>query len=87
MRSYAQIAERTPGNLGGRFSHGRRTETFHTDTHVGQPATNVGNDDPQPTEATTLLAQHGGQPTGSQDSGARYRDRRQRRPLPKPLPL
>eukprot|EP00959_Pyramimonas_sp_CCMP1952_P051260 1071248-Pyramimonas_sp.AAC.1 len=37
----------------------------------GQPAANVSNDDPQPPEAATLSAQHGGHPTGSPDSSAR----------------
>eukprot|EP00959_Pyramimonas_sp_CCMP1952_P182467 3815616-Pyramimonas_sp.AAC.1 len=72
MRSYAHIAERTPGNIGGTFSHGHRAETFHTDNHAVQPAANVWNDDPQPTETTALFAQNGGPPTGSQDPWARY---------------
>ena len=70
MRSYAHIAERTPGNIGDIFSHGHRTSTFQTNTAgAGQPASNVWDDD-QPTEATTLLAQQGGQ---AQDSWANYR--------------
>eukprot|EP00959_Pyramimonas_sp_CCMP1952_P094053 1967516-Pyramimonas_sp.AAC.1 len=58
MRSYAHIAERPPGNIGGIFSHGHRTETFHVEANAGQPAKNVRNDDPQATETTTLLAQN-----------------------------
>eukprot|EP00959_Pyramimonas_sp_CCMP1952_P034255 717837-Pyramimonas_sp.AAC.1 len=54
VRSCAHIAERTPANIGGIFSHGHRADAFHADTHAGQPANNVWNDDPQPTEATTL---------------------------------
>eukprot|EP00959_Pyramimonas_sp_CCMP1952_P422705 8854928-Pyramimonas_sp.AAC.1 len=72
MRSYAHIAERTPGDIGGIFSHGLRTEAFHTETNAEQPGTNVWKDDSQRTEATTLEAQQGSQPTGSQDSWARY---------------
>eukprot|EP00959_Pyramimonas_sp_CCMP1952_P311911 6527935-Pyramimonas_sp.AAC.1 len=60
MRSYAHIVERTPGNIGGIFSHGHRTETFHVEANAGQPANNARNDDPQSTETTTLLAQNGG---------------------------
>eukprot|EP00959_Pyramimonas_sp_CCMP1952_P342533 7176223-Pyramimonas_sp.AAC.1 len=60
MRSYAHIAERIPGNIGGIFSHGHRTETFHAEANAGQPANNVWNDGPQPTETITLLAQNGG---------------------------
>eukprot|EP00959_Pyramimonas_sp_CCMP1952_P377446 7905899-Pyramimonas_sp.AAC.1 len=66
------IAERTLGNTGGILSRGHRAETFHTNTYAGQPANNVWNDDPQPSETTTLLSQQGGQPTGPQDSWARY---------------
>eukprot|EP00959_Pyramimonas_sp_CCMP1952_P318519 6664851-Pyramimonas_sp.AAC.1 len=51
-RSYAHIAERTPCNISGVFSHGHRAETFHADRNAGQPANNVWNDDPQPNEAT-----------------------------------
>eukprot|EP00959_Pyramimonas_sp_CCMP1952_P005652 118688-Pyramimonas_sp.AAC.1 len=47
-------------------------KNFRTETNAGQPATIVWDDDPQPTEATTSVAQHGGPPTGSQDSRARY---------------
>eukprot|EP00959_Pyramimonas_sp_CCMP1952_P293556 6139492-Pyramimonas_sp.AAC.2 len=66
MRSYAHIAERTPGNIGGIFSHGHRTETFHTEADAGQPANNVWIDGVPPTETTTLLAQNGGTASGSQ---------------------
>eukprot|EP00959_Pyramimonas_sp_CCMP1952_P004477 93765-Pyramimonas_sp.AAC.1 len=72
MRSYAHIAERSPGNI-GIFSHGHRTETFHVEARAGQPVYNVWNDDPQPTETTTLLAQNGDSASGSQDSWARFR--------------
>eukprot|EP00959_Pyramimonas_sp_CCMP1952_P201067 4205147-Pyramimonas_sp.AAC.1 len=65
MRSYAHIAERTPGNFGGMFSHGHRTKTFHTEANAGQPANNVWNDDMSPIETTTLLAQNGGTASGS----------------------
>eukprot|EP00959_Pyramimonas_sp_CCMP1952_P392464 8224091-Pyramimonas_sp.AAC.1 len=58
MRSYAHIAEKTPGNIGGIFSRGHRAETFHVEANAGQPANNLWNDDPQPTETTTLLAQN-----------------------------
>eukprot|EP00959_Pyramimonas_sp_CCMP1952_P221296 4625956-Pyramimonas_sp.AAC.1 len=58
VRSYAHIAERAPGNIGGVFSHGHQTQTFHAGANAGQPANNVWNDDPQPTETTTLLAQN-----------------------------
>eukprot|EP00959_Pyramimonas_sp_CCMP1952_P156568 3274379-Pyramimonas_sp.AAC.1 len=71
MRSYAHIAERTPGNLGGIFSRGHRTETFHAEANAGQPANNVWNDDAPPTETTTLLAQNGGTAPGSQGPRAR----------------
>eukprot|EP00959_Pyramimonas_sp_CCMP1952_P137421 2875977-Pyramimonas_sp.AAC.1 len=60
MRSYAHIAERTPGNIGGILSHGHRTETFHTEANAGQLANDVWNDDMPPTETTALLAQNGG---------------------------
>eukprot|EP00959_Pyramimonas_sp_CCMP1952_P086289 1804927-Pyramimonas_sp.AAC.1 len=39
-RSSAHIAERTPGNIGGIFSHGHRTATFHVEANAGQPANN-----------------------------------------------
>eukprot|EP00959_Pyramimonas_sp_CCMP1952_P448238 9385922-Pyramimonas_sp.AAC.1 len=58
MRSYAHIAERTPGNIGGICSHGHRAETFRVEANAGQPVNNVWNDDPQSTETTTLLAQN-----------------------------
>eukprot|EP00959_Pyramimonas_sp_CCMP1952_P378659 7931914-Pyramimonas_sp.AAC.1 len=70
MRSYARIAERTHGNIGGLFSHGHRTETFHAEANPGQPAINVWNDYPQPHETTTLLAQNCGSASGSQNSRA-----------------
>eukprot|EP00959_Pyramimonas_sp_CCMP1952_P077654 1623274-Pyramimonas_sp.AAC.1 len=73
MRSHAHIAERNTGNIGGIFSHGHRTETFHVEANAGQPANNVWNDDPQPTETATSLAQNGGPASGSQDSWARFR--------------
>eukprot|EP00959_Pyramimonas_sp_CCMP1952_P356697 7469599-Pyramimonas_sp.AAC.1 len=73
MRSYAHIAERTPGNTGGIFSHCHRTETFHTEANTGQPANSVGNNDMPPTETTTLLVQNGGTASGSQDPRARSR--------------
>eukprot|EP00959_Pyramimonas_sp_CCMP1952_P433837 9084827-Pyramimonas_sp.AAC.1 len=73
MRSYADIAERSPGNIGGIFSRGHRTETFHVEVNAGQPANNVWNDDTQPIETTRLLAQNGGTASGSQDSCARLR--------------
>eukprot|EP00959_Pyramimonas_sp_CCMP1952_P027287 573537-Pyramimonas_sp.AAC.1 len=57
-RSCAHIAERDPGNIGGTFSLGHRTKTFHAEANAGQPANNVWNDDPHPTETTTLLAQN-----------------------------
>eukprot|EP00959_Pyramimonas_sp_CCMP1952_P270055 5645623-Pyramimonas_sp.AAC.1 len=63
MRSYAHIAERTLGNIGGIFSHGHRAETCHAEATAGQPASNVWNGDPQPTDTTTLLAQNGGPAT------------------------
>eukprot|EP00959_Pyramimonas_sp_CCMP1952_P398481 8349704-Pyramimonas_sp.AAC.1 len=66
-------ATRVPGNIGAIFSHGHRTETFHAEANAGQPANNVGNDDPQPSETTTLLTHNGGSASGSQDSGARFR--------------
>eukprot|EP00959_Pyramimonas_sp_CCMP1952_P262740 5494016-Pyramimonas_sp.AAC.1 len=66
MRSYAHIAERTPGSIGGILSHGHRTRTFHAQANAGQPANSVWNDDAQPTETTTLLAQNGGTASGSQ---------------------
>eukprot|EP00959_Pyramimonas_sp_CCMP1952_P316029 6614391-Pyramimonas_sp.AAC.1 len=59
--------------MDGIFSHGHRTETFHVEANAGQPANNVWNGDPQPTETTTLLAQKGGSASGSQDSRARFR--------------
>eukprot|EP00959_Pyramimonas_sp_CCMP1952_P085262 1782739-Pyramimonas_sp.AAC.1 len=68
MRSYAHIAERSPGNIGDIFSHGHRVQTFHAEASAGQLATNVRNDDPQPTETTTLFAQNGGLATGPRDS-------------------
>eukprot|EP00959_Pyramimonas_sp_CCMP1952_P119808 2505086-Pyramimonas_sp.AAC.1 len=71
--SYDHIAERTPGKIGGIFSHGHRTETSHAVDNAGQPANNVWNDDPQPTETTTLFAQNGGTASGSQGSWARPR--------------
>eukprot|EP00959_Pyramimonas_sp_CCMP1952_P401959 8422863-Pyramimonas_sp.AAC.1 len=86
MRSYAHIAEKTPDNIGGTFSHGHRTETFHVETDEKQPANYVWNDDPQPTETTTLLAQNGGSASGTQDSWARFRGRPTRHPLHKPQP-
>ena len=65
MRSYAHIAERTPGNIGDIFTHGHRTATFQTNTSTaGQPASSVWNDD-QPTETTSLLTVPGGQALGS----------------------
>eukprot|EP00959_Pyramimonas_sp_CCMP1952_P195122 4080200-Pyramimonas_sp.AAC.1 len=60
MRSSAHIAEMTPGDIGGIFSRGHRTETFHAEANAGQHANNVWNNDPQRTETTTLLAQNGG---------------------------
>eukprot|EP00959_Pyramimonas_sp_CCMP1952_P186653 3902853-Pyramimonas_sp.AAC.1 len=66
MRSYAHIAERTLGYIGGIFSHGHRTETFHAVANAGRPANNVWNDDAPPTETATLLAQNGGTASGSQ---------------------
>eukprot|EP00959_Pyramimonas_sp_CCMP1952_P286875 5999020-Pyramimonas_sp.AAC.1 len=71
MRSYAHIAERTPGNIGCIFSHGHRTETFHAEANAGQPANNVRKDDPQPTETFALLAQNGRTASGSQAPWAR----------------
>eukprot|EP00959_Pyramimonas_sp_CCMP1952_P202917 4243859-Pyramimonas_sp.AAC.1 len=86
-RAYAHIAERTPGNIGGAFSCGRRADVLRRDTHAGQPASAVWDGDQQPREATTLLSQPGGQPMRSQDfSGLDARGHRQRRPLTKPLP-
>eukprot|EP00959_Pyramimonas_sp_CCMP1952_P000594 11252-Pyramimonas_sp.AAC.1 len=73
MRSDAHMSERTPGKIGGAVSHGHRTATFHVEANAGGPANNVWNDDPQPTETTTLLAQNGGTASGSQDSWARLR--------------
>eukprot|EP00959_Pyramimonas_sp_CCMP1952_P281781 5889670-Pyramimonas_sp.AAC.1 len=73
MRSYAHIAERTLGKTGGIFSHGHRTETFHTEANAGQLANNVWNDAMPPSETTTLLAQNGGTASGSQDPWARSR--------------
>eukprot|EP00959_Pyramimonas_sp_CCMP1952_P136960 2865813-Pyramimonas_sp.AAC.1 len=73
MKSYAHIAERDPGNSGGIFIHGRRSETFHVEANAGQPANNVWSDEPQSTETTTLLAQNGRAASGSQGSRARLR--------------
>ena len=70
MRSYAHIAERTPGNIGDIFTHGHRTATFQTNTGTaGQPASSVWNDD-QTNETTAFLAIPGGQ---AQSSWADYR--------------
>eukprot|EP00959_Pyramimonas_sp_CCMP1952_P300680 6289364-Pyramimonas_sp.AAC.1 len=63
MRSYAHIAERTLGKIGGIFSRGHRAETVHAEAKAGQPATNVWNNDPQPTETTAQFALHGGPAT------------------------
>eukprot|EP00959_Pyramimonas_sp_CCMP1952_P148973 3116750-Pyramimonas_sp.AAC.1 len=60
MRSYAHIAERTPGDIGGIFSHGHRAETFHVEANARQIANDVWNGDPQPTETTAQLSQNGG---------------------------
>eukprot|EP00959_Pyramimonas_sp_CCMP1952_P428037 8964598-Pyramimonas_sp.AAC.1 len=73
MRSSAHTAERSPGNIGGILSHGRRTDTLHVDANAWQPASNVRKDDPQPTETTTLRVHNGGTASGSQDSWARLR--------------
>eukprot|EP00959_Pyramimonas_sp_CCMP1952_P112007 2342553-Pyramimonas_sp.AAC.1 len=73
MRSYAHIAERTPGNIGGTFSHGHRTETFHAEANAGQPSNDVWDDAMPPSETTTLLAQNGGTVSGSQDPWPRSR--------------
>eukprot|EP00959_Pyramimonas_sp_CCMP1952_P229368 4795849-Pyramimonas_sp.AAC.1 len=73
MRSYAHIAERIPGNIGGTFSHGHRTEAFHADANAGRPANNVWSDDMPPSETTTFLAQNGGTASGSQDPWASSR--------------
>eukprot|EP00959_Pyramimonas_sp_CCMP1952_P173473 3625292-Pyramimonas_sp.AAC.1 len=89
VRSYAHIAERTPGNIDGILSHRHRTERFHVEGNAGQPANNVRNDDPQPTGTITLLAQNGGPVSRSQDSWARFRGPRgrpTRPPLRKPQP-
>eukprot|EP00959_Pyramimonas_sp_CCMP1952_P238924 4992947-Pyramimonas_sp.AAC.1 len=40
VRSYAHIAEITPGSIGGIFSRGHRAETFHVEANAGQPANN-----------------------------------------------
>eukprot|EP00959_Pyramimonas_sp_CCMP1952_P241197 5040752-Pyramimonas_sp.AAC.1 len=53
----AHIAERTHGNIGGIFNNGHRADVFHNDTHAGQPASAIWNDDPQPDEAATLRSQ------------------------------
>eukprot|EP00959_Pyramimonas_sp_CCMP1952_P352339 7382141-Pyramimonas_sp.AAC.1 len=71
MRSYAHIAERTPGNSCGIFSHGIRSETFYVEAKALQPANNVWNDDPQSPETTTVLVQNRGTASGSQDSWAK----------------
>eukprot|EP00959_Pyramimonas_sp_CCMP1952_P294789 6165672-Pyramimonas_sp.AAC.1 len=55
MRSYAHVDERTPGNIGCILSHGHRTETVHAEANAGQPANNVWNDDPQPTQTTYVV--------------------------------
>eukprot|EP00959_Pyramimonas_sp_CCMP1952_P062350 1303665-Pyramimonas_sp.AAC.1 len=73
MRSYAHIAERTPGNIGCISSRCHRTETFRTEANAGQLANNVWNDDMPPSETTTMLAQTGGTASGSQDPWARSR--------------
>eukprot|EP00959_Pyramimonas_sp_CCMP1952_P249417 5213733-Pyramimonas_sp.AAC.1 len=70
MRACARIVERAPSNIGGVFDRGHRADVYHSDTHAGRPAGTVWNDDPRPNEATFLLSQQGGQPTGSQDSRA-----------------
>eukprot|EP00959_Pyramimonas_sp_CCMP1952_P283755 5931521-Pyramimonas_sp.AAC.1 len=87
MRACAHIAERTPGNVGGVFNRGYRIDVCHSGTHVGRPASAIRGDDPQPSGATILLSQRGGQPWESQGPcGLNARRRRQRLPLPKPLP-
>eukprot|EP00959_Pyramimonas_sp_CCMP1952_P358170 7499656-Pyramimonas_sp.AAC.1 len=70
VSSCAHTAERTTGDIGGIFSRGHRTETSHVEANARELANNAWNDDPQPTETTTRLAQNGGPASGSQDSWA-----------------